>query len=74
MYTLRGKGKGDEMGIYQGHTGKGDKILNVNKITNWTSMGGETLGPWGSMPQCKGMPGQGSRSGWVGEQGVGRME
>jgi hypothetical protein len=22
----------------------------------------------GSMPQCKGMPGPGSRSGWVGEQ------
>ena len=28
-------------------------------------------GPWfceGSMPQCRGMPGQGSRSGWVSEQ------
>jgi hypothetical protein len=28
-------------------------------------------GSWsyeGSMPQCRGMPGQGSRSGWVGEQ------
>jgi hypothetical protein len=27
-------------------------------------------GPWsleGSMPQCRGMPGQGSGSGWVGE-------
>jgi hypothetical protein len=27
--------------------------------------------PWsceGSMPQCRGMPGSGSRSGWVGEQ------
>ena len=23
----------------------------------------------GSMPQCREMPGQGSRSGWVGEQG-----
>jgi hypothetical protein len=31
-------------------------------------------GPWsceGSMPQCRGMPGPGSRSGWVGEPGVG---
>jgi hypothetical protein len=31
--------------------------------------------PWsyeGSMPQCKGMPGPGSRSGWVGEQGEDR--
>jgi len=29
--------------------------------------------PWsceGSMPQCRGMPGPGSRSWWVGEQGV----
>jgi hypothetical protein len=29
-------------------------------------------GPWSSedsMPQCRGMPEQGSRSGWVGEQG-----
>jgi hypothetical protein len=28
--------------------------------------------PWScevSMPQCRGMPGPGSRSGWVGEQG-----
>ena len=23
------------------------------------------------MPQCRGMPGQGSRNGWVGEQGEG---
>jgi hypothetical protein len=23
----------------------------------------------GSVPQCRGMPGPGSRSGWVGEQG-----
>jgi hypothetical protein len=31
-------------------------------------------GPWsceGSMPQCRGMTGQGSGSGWVGEQGEG---
>jgi hypothetical protein len=31
-------------------------------------------GPWsceGSMPQCRGMPGPGSGSGWVGEQGEG---
>ena len=31
-------------------------------------------GPWsceGLMPQCRGMPGQGSGSGWVGEQGSG---
>jgi hypothetical protein len=31
-------------------------------------------GPWsyeGSMSQCRGMPGQGSRSGWVDEQGEG---
>ena len=31
-------------------------------------------GPWsceGSMPQCRGMSGQGSRSGMVGEQGEG---
>ena len=30
-------------------------------------------GPWsceGSMPQCRGMPRQRSRSKWVGEQGV----
>jgi hypothetical protein len=29
-------------------------------------------GPWsceGSMPQCSRIPGQGSRSGWVGKQG-----
>ena len=35
-----------------------------------SSTGGDT--PWscgGSMPQCRGMPGSGSRSGWVGEQG-----
>jgi hypothetical protein len=25
----------------------------------------------GLMPQCRGMPGPGSRSGWVGEQGEG---
>ena len=24
-----------------------------------------------AMPQCRGMPGPGSRNGWVGEQGVG---
>ena len=24
----------------------------------------------GSMPQCGGMPGPGSKSGWVGEQGM----
>ena len=32
----------------------------------------ERRGPWsheGSMPQCRGMPGPGSRSGWVDEQG-----
>jgi hypothetical protein len=32
----------------------------------------ERRGPWfceGSMPQCRGMLGPGSRSGWVGEQG-----
>jgi hypothetical protein len=32
----------------------------------------ERRGPWfyeGLMPQCRGVPGQGSRSGWVGEQG-----
>jgi hypothetical protein len=31
-------------------------------------------GPWsceGSMPQCRGMPGPGSRCEWVGEQAVG---
>jgi hypothetical protein len=31
-------------------------------------------GPWpceDSMPQCRGMPGPGSLSGWVGEQGEG---
>jgi hypothetical protein len=31
-------------------------------------------GPWsceGSMPQYRGIPGLGSRSGWVGEQGEG---
>jgi hypothetical protein len=31
-------------------------------------------GPWsceGSMPQCRGMPGSGSRNAWVGEQGEG---
>ena len=34
----------------------------------------ERRGPWpceGSMPQCREMPGQGSRSGWDGEQGEG---
>ena len=32
----------------------------------------ERRGPWsyeGSMSQCRGMPGQGSKSGWVSEQG-----
>jgi hypothetical protein len=28
----------------------------------------------GSMPQCRGMPGPGSGSGWVGEQGVGEWD
>ena len=31
----------------------------------------ERKGPWsyeGSMPQCRGMPGQGSRNEWVGKQ------
>jgi hypothetical protein len=31
-------------------------------------------GPWsceGLIPQCRGMPEQGNRSGWVGEQGEG---
>jgi hypothetical protein len=35
---------------------------------------GERRGPWsgeGSMLQYRGMPGPGSRSGWVGEQGEG---
>jgi hypothetical protein len=34
----------------------------------------EKRGPWsceGSMPPCMGMPGQGSTSGWVSEQGLG---
>jgi hypothetical protein len=36
----------------------------------WSSRGGEVLGPVkGSMPQCRGMSGSGSRHGWVGEQG-----
>ena len=37
-------------------------------------MGGEALGPEkaGCGSQCRGMPGQGSRSEWVGEQGKGR--
>jgi hypothetical protein len=31
---------------------------------------GSILGSYeGSMPQCRGMPGPGSRGGWVGEQG-----
>ena len=35
-------------------------------------MGGEAYGPVkGSMLQCRGMPGQGSRSGWVCDQGEG---
>jgi hypothetical protein len=33
-------------------------------------MGGEALG-LGSMPQYRAMPGPGSKSGWVGEQGEG---
>jgi hypothetical protein len=53
-------------------------------LNTWSSVSAaiwecyETLrmwrGPWsceGSMPQCRGMPGQGSGSGWVGEQGEG---
>lgn len=35
----------------------------------------ESRGPWssdGSMPQGKGKPGQGSRSGWVSEYGEGK--
>jgi hypothetical protein len=34
-------------------------------------------GPWsweGSIPQCSGMPGPGSGSGWVGEQGEGEED
>jgi hypothetical protein len=34
----------------------------------------ERRGAWfseGLMPQCRGMPRQGSRNGWVGEQGEG---
>ena len=36
-------------------------------------MGGntETISREGLMPQCRGMPGQGSGSGWVGEQAKG---
>ena len=37
----------------------------------------ERRGPWsceGLILQCRGMPGQGSRSGWVGEQGEGGWE
>jgi hypothetical protein len=37
----------------------------------------ERRGPWsceGSMSMCIGMPGQGSRTGWVSEQGEGEME
>jgi hypothetical protein len=40
-----------------------------------SSTGGDT--PWscgGSMPQCRGMPGSGSRSGWVGEQKKGGVD
>jgi hypothetical protein len=32
-------------------------------------MGGEALGPVKALSQYRGMPGPGSRSGWVGEQG-----
>jgi len=33
-------------------------------------VGGEALGPVKALcPQCRGMPGPGSWSGWVGEQG-----
>jgi hypothetical protein len=38
-----------------------DGIVNIN----------DRRGPWsceGSMPQYRGMPGEGSRCGWVGEQ------
>ena len=39
---------------------------------SWTSMGGEPLCPMNALwPQCGGMPGPGSRSGWFGEQGEG---
>jgi hypothetical protein len=37
----------------------------------------ERRGPWsceGSMPLCRGIPGEGSRSGWVGEQGEGEWD
>ena len=36
----------------------------------WASMGGEALE--GSIPQCRGIPGQGIGSGLVGGQGAGR--
>jgi hypothetical protein len=28
----------------------------------------------GSMPQCRGMPGQGCGAGWINEQGLGRWD
>jgi hypothetical protein len=34
----------------------------------------ESIGPWscdGSISQCRGLPGSGSRIGWVGEHGEG---
>ena len=38
-------------------------------------MGGEAFfSSEGSMPQCGGMPGLGSGSGWVGEQGEGEED
>jgi hypothetical protein len=50
-------------------------MLHLNHIINIVIMWlyiNERRGPWsceGSIFQCRGIPGQGSRSEWVGEQG-----
>jgi hypothetical protein len=49
----------------------GSRCICSRGCSSRSSMGGEAL-PWsceGSRPQCRGVPGPGSESGWVGEQG-----
>jgi hypothetical protein len=46
----------------------------IRRWPSWISLGREA--PWSCklyMPQYRGMPGPGSRNGWVGEQGEGRV-
>jgi hypothetical protein len=59
------------LGMKWGESGRSRVKYDLN--SQRTNVNGRR-GPWyceGSMPQCGGMPGPGSGSGWVGEQGEG---